>query len=153
MQISAKRFGELSAAELYEILRARAAVFVVEQKCAYQDIDGRDLEAVHVVARGEDGELAGYLRVMRGEDGRAWIGRVLALRRRQGVATRLLREGLEVAGEVFGARRVCLEAQTYARGLYEKAGFVQTSEQFLEDGIPHVRMEKVILGGKGAGGA
>ena len=141
MELVIRRFEELSVDELYEILRIRAAVFVVEQGCPYQDVDGRDRRAYHIFLRDKDG-IQAYLRVM--EKGAAMeevaIGRVLSLRRRQGLASRILEAGIAVAREKLGAGPILLEAQTYARRLYEKAGFRQVSEEFLEDGIPHIRM-------------
>ena len=141
METVIKRFAELTTDELYDILRLRAEVFVVEQNCVYQDLDGRDQAAVHVWVRGETGILA-YLRVMdRGVTQEyTAIGRVIVVRRRQGLGTRVLREGIRVAREHFGADRIYLEAQVYARSLYEKQGFRQVSEEFLEDGIPHIGM-------------
>ena len=141
MTLNVKRFGELTPYELYEILRLREAVFVVEQACAYQDIDGKDRGAIHAWLSDADG-IAAYLRVLdRGVyDEEVAIGRVLSLRRRQGLATRLLREGIRIAREEFGAEVISVEAQVYARALYEKLGFRQASEEFLEDGIPHIRM-------------
>ena len=68
------------------------------------------------------------------------IGRVIARERRQGLGTEILQAGINAAKDYYNAVRIVLEAQTYARGLYEKAGFVQTSEEFVEDGIPHIRM-------------
>ena len=141
MKLTVKRFDELTLEELYEILRLRSAVFVVEQECPYQDIDSKDLGAVHAWLSDEDG-IAAYLRVMdRGVyDEEVAIGRVLSLRRRQGLATELLREGIRIAREVFGAQLISVESQVYARSLYEKLGWKQASEEILEDGIPHIRM-------------
>ncbi len=141
MKLTVKRFDELTLDELYEILRLRSAVFVVEQACAYQDIDGKDPIAIHVWLSDENG-IAAYLRVMdRGVyDEEVSIGRVISLRRRQGYASRLLRDGIRIAREEFSAKRISVEAQVYARTLYEKLGFCQASEEFLEDGIPHIRM-------------
>lgn len=141
MTLTVKRFDELTLEELYEILRLRSAVFVVEQACAYQDIDNKDQNAVHAWLSDEDG-IAVYLRVMdRGVyDEEVAIGRVISLRRRQGLATQLLREGIRIAQEAFGAEVISVEAQVYARSLYEKLGFRQASEEFWEDGILHIRM-------------
>ena len=141
MELIVKHFDELTTYELYEIMRIRESVFVVEQECIYQDIDGKDLEAYHVFMQDEEGIWA-YLRVMdRGVSfDEVSIGRVISLRRREGLGSELLRAGIEVAKEKFCAERITLEAQTYAREFYEKQGFVQTSEEFLEDGIPHIRM-------------
>lgn len=141
MELTAKRYDELTRDELYEILRLRAAVFVVEQNCAYLDPDGRDDRAYHVTLRDEDG-IAAYLRVLdRGVSfPEVSIGRVIAVKRRCGLGSRIVAEGIRVAREKYGARRIVIEAQTYACALYEKLGFRRAGEEFLEDGIPHVKM-------------
>jgi len=142
VDICVKRFDELTLKELYEIISLRESVFVVEQDCVYLDADGKDMGAYHVIGR-EDGRMIAYLRVMDtgvSFDDAAAIGRVLALHRRQGHATQLLREGIRTVKEKFGAARIRLDAQVYARSLYEKHGFVQTSDEFLEDGLPHIQM-------------
>lgn len=145
MQLTVKHFTQLTAEELYEILRARSAVFVVEQNCAYQDMDGADTLAYHLWLSDETGLLA-YVRVVPAgvvhED--VTIGRVISLRRRCGLASRLLEEGVRVAKENFGARKIHIGAQTYARPLYEKAGFSQCGEPYLEDGIPHIPMSRNV---------
>ena len=141
MQLYRKRFQELTTEELYGILKLRVDVFVVEQNCPYRELDDRDQNAVHVWLQDEDGILA-YLRVMdRGiENESVSIGRVVAAKRRCGLGNRILAEGIRAAKEVFLADSIYLEAQVYAKGLYEKQGFRQISEEFLLDGIPHVRM-------------
>ena len=141
MELRVKRFDELTPDELYAILRLRTAVFVVEQNCPYLDPDGRDRTALHVWLEDADG-IAAYLRVTDrdGERGDVSVGRVIAARRRQGLGSRVLREGIRVARERFGADRIRLDAQVYAQRFYELQGFRRISEPFLEDGIPHVRM-------------
>ena len=141
MELTIKHFDELSAQELFEIYHSRVAVFVVEQNCPYQEVDEADRHAYHLALR-EDGELVAYLRVVEQNVLRdeVTIGRVLSLKRRKGYASRLLSEGIRVAEERLNAEKIVIEAQTYAMPLYEKAGFVPVSEEFLEDGIPHVRM-------------
>ena len=141
VELIVRAFEELTVDELYDLLKLRCDVFVVEQACAYADIDGVDRTAVHLMLRDGEG-LAACLRVF--ADGRdpavAHIGRVVSARRRLGLGTRLLREGLRVARERFGAEAVELEAQTWARSFYERQGFVPVSEPFDEDGIEHIRM-------------
>ena len=136
-----KHFSELSAFELHEILRIRSQVFVVEQNCVYQDVDGKDIGAYHIYIRDGEG-IQACLRVL--DKGvsfpEAAIGRVVSVKRRMGLASRMLNAAVDVAREKFGADVISLEAQVYARSLYEKIGFVQTSEEFLEDGIPHIKM-------------
>lgn len=141
MELIVKRFDELTVSELYAILALRDRVFVVEQSCAYQEADGKDARAYHVWLE-EDGEIVAYLRVL--EAGVSFdevsIGRVIAVRRRQGLGSRIVAEGVEVAKTRLGAKAIRIEAQTYARGLYEKLGFVQTTDEFLDEGIPHIGM-------------
>ena len=136
-----KRFDELTVEELYEILRARAEVFVVEQNCAYQDLDDVDKEAYHVWLK-EDEKLLAYLRVI--DKGKRLdevsIGRVISLKRREGIATKLMKIGVEVAKERFGAKVIKIGAQLYAKPFYEGCGFKQISGEYLEDGIPHIYM-------------
>ncbi len=136
-----KRFQALTTDELYRLLKARVAVFVVEQNCPYMETDDRDQAALHVWLE-ENGEFLAYLRVMEKgvESDFVSIGRVLTLRRRQGLGSRILQEGIRAAREIFGADTIYLEAQTYAKSLYEKQGFRQISDEFLLDGIPHIQM-------------
>ena len=141
MELIVKRFDELTAKELYAILALRDQVFVVEQTCIYQEADGKDLKAYHVWLE-EDGEIFAYLRVL--EAGVSFdevsIGRVIAVRRGQGYGTRIVTEGIRIAQEKYGAKAIRIEAQTYARKLYENLGFRQTTEEFLDEGIPHIGM-------------
>ena len=141
MQLFVKRFEELSLPELYEILKIRTAVFVVEQNCPYQDPDDYDQAALHVFLKNEEG-IRAYLRIMDAgvESEYVSIGRVLTLDRRQGLGTRILSEGVRIAKEYFGADRIYLEAQTYAKELYAGLGFREISGEFILDGIPHVKM-------------
>lgn len=141
MELCVKRFDQLTLDELYDIMELRVAVFVVEQTCPYPEIDGRDRGAYHVFLRDEAG-IQAYLRVLdRGVSfPEVSIGRVIAVKRRQGLGTEILRAGIRTAVEKFGADAIRIEAQTYARSLYEKQGFRQVSEEFLEDGIPHIQM-------------
>ncbi len=138
MELCVKKFDELTPDELYEILKARVDVFVVEQNCPYRELDDVDKSAYHIYVKDEEA-LVAYLRVY--NDGDVRIGRVLSLRRRQGLGTKVLKEGIRLAKEIYAADKIVIEAQTYARELYEKLGFMQVSEKFLEDGIEHIRME------------
>lgn len=141
MELKIKHFSELSAQELFAIYKLRVSVFVVEQNCPYQEVDDADEHAYHVWFEDEDG-IEAYLRVV--EPGVVFpecaIGRVIAVKRRCGLGTKIVSAGLRTAQERYGAEAVRIEAQTYARKLYEGLGFVQTSEEFLEDGIPHIGM-------------
>lgn len=134
-----KRFDQLTTTELFHIYKLRTAVFVVEQNCPYQEVDDDDRAAWHLWLEDEE-EIAAYLRLLPGEeDGTLVIGRVVSARRGQGLGMRILNEGISLA-KTLGARAVVLAAQTYAKGFYEKAGFRAVSGEFLEDGIPHVKI-------------
>ena len=142
MELTVKHFSQLSAEELFEIYRLRVSVFIVEQRCPYQDVDDADRTAYHLWLRDENG-IAAYARLL--PPGvtfpTAAIGRVIAVRRRCGLGTRIVDAAINAAREKLSADVITIEAQVYARSLYEKAGFVQTSEEFLEDGIPHIQMQ------------
>lgn len=142
MELTVKHFSQLSAEELFEIYRLRVSVFIVKQRCPYQDVDDADRTAYHLWLRDENG-IAAYARLL--PPGvtfpTAAIGRVIAVRRRCGLGTRIVDAAINAAREKLSADVITIEAQVYARSLYEKAGFVQTSEEFLEDGIPHVQMQ------------
>lgn len=139
MELKIRHFDELTLSELYKILRVRNEVFVVEQKCAYQDIDGIDPRSVHMFYE-EDGKIAAYLRLFYRNEGIVQIGRVLTVRRKEGLGRKLLHEAVRYADETMKPETMYLEAQTYAAGFYEKEGFRVVSEPFDEDGIPHVKM-------------
>ena len=141
MQLYRKRFQELTTDELYRILKLRIDVFVVEQNCPYPETDDLDRDAIHVWMEDENGILA-YLRVMdKGvENEYASIGRVIAVKRRCGLGSQILSEGIRAARDFFQAESIYLEAQAYAKEFYEKAGFRQISDVFLLDGIPHIKM-------------
>lgn len=142
MKLKVKSFAELSAEELFEIYRLRVSVFVVEQQCPYHEVDAADKAAYHVWLQDEDG-IAAYARVL--PKGATFpdvsIGRVIAVRRRCGLGSRIAAEAVRIAKEKFAADTITIEAQVYARALYEKLGFRRTSEEFLEDGIPHIQMK------------
>lgn len=142
-----KHYSVLSKDDLFEIMKLRVAVFVVEQKCPYMEIDEYDRVSYHVCLKDDDRILA-YLRVLPPgctfKD--ASIGRVIAAERRKGYGTMIVKMGINVAKEKFNCDRIVIEAQTYARSLYEKCGFVQSSDEFLEDGIPHIQMIYKIKG-------
>lgn len=141
MEIIIKKFNELSLEELYEILKIRVSVFVVEQNCPYQEIDDKDKQAYHIYIR-EDKQIKAYLRVL--DKGVSFpevsIGRVLTTERNKGYSNTLIKEGIKVAKEKYNADKIKIEAQVYAKKIYEKHGFKQISDEFLEDGIPHIIM-------------
>jgi len=139
-EVRVASFRDLDTTTLYAILKLRADVFVVEQKCFYADLDGRDTEpgTRHVwLSRGE--EMVAYLRIL--DDGEAErIGRVVTApgARGEGHAQRLMAEALTVIGN----RPSVLDAQAYLVDFYTKFQYQQTGPEYLEDGIPHVPMRR-----------
>lgn len=139
MQVKSKFFSELTTTELYEILKAREEIFVVEQNCVYQDLDNKDYDSLHVFYE-EDGIVTAYIRAFFKDDTTVQMGRVLSLRHGAGLGGRLLREGITQIKDKMNPKRIYIEAQCYATGYYEREGFSVCSDEFLEDGIPHVQM-------------
>ncbi|WP_078085766.1 GNAT family N-acetyltransferase [Microbulbifer mangrovi] len=140
-------FDQLTSTELYEILRARQEVFVVEQECAYQDTDGKDQHAWHFACWDTDSEapaLLAYLRVV--SPGKKYaepsIGRVLTRSsvRGTGIGRELMRLGIEHTLQEYPKARIRISAQLYLKRFYEALGFEQCSETYDEDGIPHIEM-------------
>ena len=134
------RFADLDTTTLYRLLKLRVDVFVVEQECAYPELDGRDTEpgTVHVWAE-RDGEIAGYLRIL--DDGaQARIGRVLTAKsaRSGGLGGQLMEQALTVIGD----RPSVLDAQSHLTAFYERFGYVRSGPSYLEDGIPHTPMSR-----------
>jgi len=135
-------FAELPAVLLYEVLRFRQAIFVVEQASPYPDLDGLDERAHHLLLR-VDGKLAGYLRLIpHPSDARVAIGRVAvaAPLRRQGLARILMAEALARCRQDYPDCAVTLSAQAYLAAFYESLGFRATSAPFDDYGVPHVEM-------------
>lgn len=141
MKIRRKRFEELTTGELYEILRCRSEVFIMEQDCVYQDLDGIDQHSTHLYVE-EDGRILSYLRVIDAgvKYAAASIGRVITMKdvRGRGLSTMLLREAIEIARE--GAKVVEIEAQAYLREFYKRFGFVEISDVYMYEGLPHISM-------------
>ncbi len=146
MSFIVKHFNELSTIELYEILKTRAEIFVVEQDCVYQDLDDKDQNAIHVFCWNDSGRVAACLRVFWNNEaeGIAQIGRVVTLEHGKGLGGKMLHEGVRIAEDILKANKIYLEAQEYAIGYYAKEGFEVVSDPFMEDGIPHVKMERTL---------
>lgn len=144
-QFKIKRFNELSVVELYQILQLRSEVFVVEQDCVYQDIDGKDEKALHLFAEA-DGELAVYCRLFGPGDyfDAASIGRVVigANYRDRKWGHELMKAAIKSIEETWQTSAITISAQLYLKKFYESHGFVQDGEEYLEDGIPHIKMQR-----------
>ena len=134
---------DLSAREAYAVFAARVAVFVVEQNCIYQDLDGLDQHALHLVGWAEETVVA-YLRVL--PPGTRFdnpsIGRLLVHRdsRRSRLASEAMNRALQKVVTLYPAQPVRISAQTYLEDFYTGLGFVTVSAVYAEDGIPHVEM-------------
>lgn len=141
MTLHKKTFQELTTAELYELLRIRSDVFVVEQNCPYQDLDYDDQAAIHLWLTDRE-KIVALCRVCPAGTHmeEVSIGRVITTVRGKGYGKQIMLAGMEAAREHFGATRIDLEAQEYAKGFYEQVGFRQSSETFILDDIPHIKM-------------
>jgi len=141
MIINTRTFNELSTTELYDILQLRSEVFVVEQNCVYQDLDYIDQKAIHIWTEDADG-IAAYARIM--DKGvvksSAVIGRVITRKRGCGYGKIIMDSAVRLIKQRFGTDDITIEAQLYARGFYEKCGFIISSAPFIMDGIEHINM-------------
>lgn len=141
-QLHKKSFSQLTIDELYELLRVRSEVFVVEQNCVYQDLDGDDQPSIHLWLTVE-GKVVALARVCPAGTHmkEVSIGRVITTERGKGFGRQIMLHAIDAAIEHFNAERIDIEAQEYAKGFYESVGFKQSSDAFMLDGIPHVRMK------------
>ena len=136
-----KTFQELTTVELYELLRVRSEVFVVEQNCVYQDMDGDDQNSIHLWLTVAD-KIVALARVCSAGTHmkEISIGRVITTERDKGYGKQIMLYAINAAIEHFGATLIDIEAQEYAKGFYESVGFKQSSDTFMLDGIPHIKM-------------
>lgn len=145
MEIEVKKFEELNTKELYELLRLRSEIFVVEQDCVYQDIDGKDERALHILGR-EDGILVAYTRCFKAGDyfDEAAIGRILVHEnyRKLGYGHEITKASIEAIKTYYKADTIKISAQTYLVIFYESHGFKTIGDRYMEDGIPHMAMIK-----------
>lgn len=141
MKLKVKYFNELTTTELYEILKSRNEIFVVEQNCIYQDLDDIDYRSLHIFYE-LNGRIMAYLRAFEKDSATQTVqmGRVLTLTHGIGLGGQLLKEGISQIKQKMNPSSIYIEAQCYATGFYEREGFVISSDEFLEDGIPHVEM-------------
>lgn len=138
-KIIKKPFNELTLTELFEIVRARFDVFVGEQHILEPEYDDVDYRSVHIFIQ-DDGKVIAYARVFQGDIPGEWhLGRMLTIRRGQGLGAAIIDAAKEYIKE-HGGKRILLHAQVQASGFYAKQGFEVCSEVFEEAGIPHVMM-------------
>lgn len=145
LQFEIKPFKRLSAQELYSILQLRSKVFVVEQNCVYQDIDGKDAKALHVIGIYE-GNVVAYARLFQAGDyfDATSIGRVVVDPdcRDKKWGHDLMRQAIAGIEKYYQTSQITISAQQYLKNFYESHGFTQTSEMYLEDDIPHIEMKR-----------
>jgi ElaA protein len=140
-------FSELSLEQLYAILKLRVEVFVVEQNCPYQDVDGKDIQSFHLMGTGPKGTLVAYARILPAGVSfpEVSIGRVCtALQiRKEGGGQELMRQALAFISHTYGVIPVRIGAQLYLKRFYSGLGFEVVSKEYLEDNIPHVEMVRL----------
>ncbi len=138
-----KKFSDLNNNELYAVLQLRSAVFVVEQHCYYQDLDGKDQRSYHLMAWQND-ELLAYARLL--PPGLSYaepsIGRVVLKKqaRGRGLGARLMRESIEYCYQLFGRQPVRIGAQFHLKSFYESLGFIAQGDIYDDAGIDHIEM-------------
>jgi len=138
-----KRFNELTNMELYQLLKERTAVFVVEQNCPYLEVDGKDISSYHLYAE-VDGELVAYLRILPPGVSypEASLGRIFVKEkyRGKGYAVELVQRGIDFIYTELKETTIKIQAQDYLKTFYGSFGFEPISEVYLEDNIPHIDM-------------
>lgn len=138
-----KKFKELKVEEIYKILELRNEVFIVEQQCAYQDCDGKDENAYHLYLQ-DNGEIIAYLRILK--KGVSFdeisIGRVLVHKnyRGKGISREMMLKAINFIELNLNEKEIKIQAQSYLVNFYKSLGFKETSNEYLEDNIPHIDM-------------
>jgi len=143
LNITVKSFKEIEASELYELLQLRSEVFVVEQDCVYQDLDGKDQKALHIIGK-KNNRIVAYTRAFTAGDyfEEASIGRVVVSgeERTHGYGRVIMEASIMAVKERFKETTIKLSAQTHLKKFYNSLGFEEYGEGYLEDGIPHTAM-------------
>ena len=141
LSFSQKKFDKLSLQELHDIYALRSEVFVVEQDCVYQDIDGKDINSIHIIGKKKE-KIIAYSRIMNLNSDFCSIGRVLVKKelRKKGIGIKLMEKSIEKARKLFNQKKIKISAQEYLKNFYIDLGFKHTGKRYLEDGIPHIEM-------------
>ena len=152
LSISSKNFEALTTQQLYDILQLRSEVFVVEQNCVYQDVDGKDQNALHILGYKNE-KLVAYTRIFKPGDyfTEASIGRVVVLEkeRQHRFGYAIMKASIEAIKTHFNTETIRISAQIYLKRFYNNLEFKDVGEEYLEDGIPHINMVKSPLISKG----
>ena len=143
LSISIKSFKDLNTQELYDLLQLRSEVFVVEQDCVYQDIDGKDQKALHILGY-KNSKLVAYTRIFKPGDyfKKSSIGRVVVLEneRQHNYGFQIMKASVETIKIHYNETEIKISAQTYLKKFYNNLDFNEIGEEYLEDGIPHIAM-------------
>ena len=137
-----KKFHDLDKLELYKIMQLRIDVFVVEQDCVYQDLDGKDRTALHIMGRNEEDAIVATARILHENSKKVIIGRVVVEKkfRKYGLGKELMKQSISEIIRLYGNIQINIAAQKYLLNFYSSLGFVSSGKEYLEDGIPHVEM-------------
>lgn len=138
-----KTFSKLTTKELYHLLQLRSEVFVVEQDCVYQDLDGKDQKALHILGYKDD-QLVAYTRIFQPGDyfKESSIGRVVVKenQRQHKYGYKIMEASINAINKHYNTNTIRISAQTYLKQFYNKLDFKEVGEEYLEDGIPHINM-------------
>ena len=141
MNFEVKKFHEIDNKTLHNIFLIRSEVFIIEQNCIYQDIDGKDIKSIHIIGKIKE-EIIAYSRLMNLSNDFCSIGRVLVKKssRKNGFGTKLMKKTIAEARKEFNKKKIKISAQKYLKEFYKNLGFKHTGKSYLEDGIPHIEM-------------
>jgi len=147
LKIKTYTYNELTKEKLYQIIRLRLEVFVIEQNCVYQDLDNKDQKAIHLVGE-EKGKTIAYTRLFKRGDyfENASIGRVIVKKenRKKGHGKKIMLKSIEVLKKEHKEKRIEISAQKYLTSFYADLGFKKEGEDYLEDNIPHIKMILIV---------
>ncbi|MBT8245887.1 MAG: GNAT family N-acetyltransferase [Winogradskyella sp.] len=146
LRITVKTFNQLTKKTLYDLLQLRSEVFVVEQDCVYQDIDNKDQKALHVLGYKEE-KIVAYTRIFKAGDyfkEAASIGRVVVAKneRQHRYGYDIMEASISAIRDNYNTEVILISAQTYLKKFYNNLGFFEIGKEYLEDGIPHIKMKK-----------
>tara|TARA_B100001057_G_scaffold476489_1_gene544587 strand:- start:783 stop:1235 length:453 start_codon:yes stop_codon:yes gene_type:complete len=141
VKFEVKKFNEIDNKTLHNVFLIRSEVFIIEQNCVYQDIDGKDTKSIHIIGKIKD-EIIAYSRIMSLSNEFCSIGRVLVKKtsRKKGLGTELMQRTIAEATKKFNEKKIKISAQEYLKKFYTNLGFNHTGKSYLEDGIPHIEM-------------
>ena len=143
MKITTYTYQQLSKEKLYQIIRLRLEVFVLEQNCIYQDLDNKDQKAIHLVGE-EEGKVIAYTRLFKKGDyfENASIGRVIVKKesRKKDYGKIIMQKSIEELKNEYNEENIEISAQKYLIKFYDDLGFKKIGEEYLEDNIPHIKM-------------